>query len=127
MRPDSVSCSASGGNVTFAWPEKDPRYDYEITLYRQGSPDTLLSTKEVTGTAVSRQYNNSDDFGLSGSLIGSPATYTFYAQVRSWLSGTAAPNRWQSPDVRQSTQRVQIKITCTIVLLCTVQNPSCIA
>lgn len=126
VRPDSVSCGASGADVTFSWPEKDPRYDYEITLYREGSPNVLVSTNEVNGAAVSRQYNASNDFGLSGSLLGTSGTYTFFAQVRSWLSATSISNRWQSPDTTTSTQRVQISVSCTIILLCSVGNPACV-
>jgi signal peptidase I len=126
-RVDSVTCSASGANATFAWPEKDPRYDYEIVLWRDATTDVLVSTNQVTGSGLSRQYNNDNDFGLSGGLIGSNQTHFFYAQVRSWLSGTSSPNRWQSADVRQSTLRVRIQISCTIILLCTVGNPTCVA
>ena len=127
QRPDSVSCSTSGNNASFAWPEKDPRYDYEIALWRDVTTDVLVSTIQVTGASLSRTYNNEADFGLSGGLIGTNQTHFFYATVRSWLSSTAAPNRWQSPDVRQSTQRVRIQVTCVIILLCSVGAPSCVA
>lgn len=127
QRPASVSCSTSGSNATFSWTEADPRYDYEVVLWRDVTTDVLVSTNQVTGSAVSRVFNNEDDFGLSGGLIGSNQTHHFYVTVRSWLSGTSAPNRWESSDVRQSTQRVRIQITCTIILICTVQNPTCVA
>jgi hypothetical protein len=87
----------------------------------------LVSTNQVTGSAVSRVFDNEDDFGLSGGLIGSNQTHHFYVTVRSWLSNTSAPNRWESSDVRQSTQRVRIQISCTIILICTVGNPTCVA
>jgi len=127
LRPDSVACSTSGDNATFAWPEKDPRYDYEIVLWRDVTTDVLVSTNQVTGASLSRAYNSQNDFGLSGGLIGSNQTHYFYVTVRSWLSGTAPSNRWQSVDVRQSTQRVRIQVSCTTLLLCTVGAPSCVA
>lgn len=126
QRPDSVGCGTSGSNATFSWTEVDPRYDYEIQLWRDVTTDVLVSTNQVTGSAVSRVFNKDDDFGLSGGLIGSNQTHHFYVTVRSWLSNTSAPNRWQSSDVRQSTQRVRIQISCTIILICTVQNPTCV-
>lgn len=127
QRPSSVGCGTSGDDATFSWTEVDPRYDYEIQLWRDVTTDVLVSTNQVTGSAVSRVFDKDDDFGLSGSLIGSNQTHHFYVTVRSWLSNTSAPNRWQSSDVRQSTERVRIQITCTIILICTVQNPTCVA
>ncbi len=127
QRPDSVSCSVSGSNVTFAWPEKDARYDYEIVLWRVASPDTVQSTNQVTGAAVSRQFTSPSAFGLSGSLLGINQSFYFYAEVRSWLSNTTAPNRWQSSDVRRSTQRVRIDVNCLIIVACSVGAPTCVA
>ncbi len=127
LRPDSVSCTTSGNNATFTWPQKDPRYDYEIVLWRDVTTDVVVSTNQVTGTSLSKTYNNENDFGLSGGLIGSNQTHFFYATVRSWLSGTSAPHRWESADVQQSTQRVRIQVSCTIILLCSVGAPSCVA
>ena len=124
--PDSVSCSVSGNTVTFAWPEKDARYDYEIALQRETSPSSVLSTSDVTGTAVSRQFTSPDAFGLSGSLLGISQSFYFRAEVRSWLSGTTAPNRWQSSSVRFSTQRIRINVNCLLVLACTVSAPTCV-
>lgn len=124
--PDGVACAASGEDATFSWLQKDPRYDYEISLYRQASSNVLVSRRQVTGAAVSQRYNRDNDFGLSGSLIGSAATYYFVADVRSWLSGTSAPSRWESA-VRDSTQRIRISVSCTIFLVCTVGNPTCVA
>ena len=127
LRPDSVSCTTNGDDATFAWPDKEPRYDYEIVLWRDTTTDVHVSTIQVTGTSLSRTYDNDADFGLGGGLIGSNQIHHFYVTVRSWLSGTTAPNRWQSASVRQSTQRVRVPITCTIILLCTVGDPSCVA
>ena len=80
----------------------------------------------MTGAAVSRQFTSPGAFGLSGSLVGISQSFFFYAEVRSWLSGTTAPNRWESIDVRRSAQRVRIDVNCLIIIACSVSAPTCV-
>lgn len=127
VRPDVVGCGAASNVAAFAWSEKDPRYDYEIVIWRDLAVDTVLSTHQVTGSGVSRVYFSPDDFGLSGSLLGISDSFYFYAEVRSWLSGTSGPQRWQSVVARRSNQRIRIDVNCLLILLCTVSNPTCVA
>ena len=91
-RPDSTQCTALVLAVTVSWPDKDPRYDYEVVLRRVGT-GAVVSTREVTGAATGVTYSGLVDFGL---VVGA-GTVDFQVEVRSRL---ATATSWTSADVR---------------------------
>jgi hypothetical protein len=104
--PDSTTCSVSSPNATIAWPEKDARYDYEAVLKR--ADNSVVSTRQVTGAAVSQTYTATGDFGFGLLALG---TYDFTVEIRSYLAATPA---WRGAGVLVASQ--QIRITIILVL-----------
>ena len=93
--PASATCSTPLVlAATVSWPA-DARYDYEVVL-RRVSPDTVVSTKQVSGTASSVTYTGLTDFGV-GSVV---APVDFQVEIRSYLAGTPS---WRSAAVRTYT------------------------
>jgi predicted ribosomally synthesized peptide with SipW-like signal peptide len=93
-RPDATECTAALLTATVSWPEKDPRYDYEVVL-RRVATGAVVSTRSVTGAATSTTYSGLLDFGL---VVGA-GQVDFQAEVRSRLA--TAPT-WTSADTRTS-------------------------
>lgn len=91
VRPESVNCSSALLSATVSWPSKDPRYDYEVVL-RRVSTGNVVSTRQVTGTAISTTYTGLVDFGIVG--LG---TVDFTVEVRSKL---ATATSWESATTR---------------------------
>jgi signal peptidase I len=88
--PATASCSSTLIQATVSWPA-DPRYDYTVVL-RRISDNTVVSTREVTGTANSTVYTGLSDFGL---VVGA-GTVDFQVEIASqlaiaptWTSSTA--------------------------------------
>jgi signal peptidase I len=92
QRPDSVTCSAALLSATVTWPSKDPRYDYEAVL-RRVSTGVVVSTRQITGAAVSTTYSGLTSFGL---VVGA-GTVDFQVEIRSKL---ATATSWESSAVR---------------------------
>ena len=93
LPPDSASCSTGFLTVTVAWPSKDSRYDYEVVLRRMTAPSGIVSTKLVTGSAVSQTYVGLSDFGLSLGV----SDVLFRVEIRSKL---ASATSWASATVQ---------------------------
>jgi signal peptidase I len=105
--PVSTTCSTSSPTATISWPEKDSRDDYEVQLKR--ADNSVVSTKQVTGAAVSQAYTATGDFGFTILALG---TYDFTVQIRSYL---AASTTWRSASVLVTTQKIRISIVLVIV------------
>lgn len=121
VRPTAVGCANANPTATASWPV-EVRYDYEVVLRRE-SNGTVVSTRQVTGTGGSTGYTAPGDFGLGALAAGN---YDFDVEVRSYLAGTTAPNRWQSPDVRVSTQQIRVNVV-SVLGLGLVASTSCVA
>ncbi|HET6166073.1 MAG TPA: signal peptidase I [Marmoricola sp.] len=107
LPPVSTTCSASSPTATITWPEKDARYDYEVQLKRADS--SVVSTKQVTGTAVSQAYTATGDFGFTALALG---TYDFTVEVRSYLAATTS---WRSSTVLVATQKIRVTVVLVVV------------
>jgi signal peptidase len=91
QRPDSASCSTGFLNVKVTWPEKDARYDYEVVLRRVSPTAGVISTRQITGSAVSVTYSGILEFGLLAGL-----GQEFQVDIRSKL---ATATTWESATV----------------------------
>lgn len=102
LPPISSTCAASTPTVTIAWPERDPLYDYEVVLKR--SDNSVASTKQVTGAAVSQTYTATGDFGFGALALGN---FDFTVEIRSYL---AASTPWQSSTVLVAAKKIRVSI-----------------
>jgi len=93
LPPDSASCWTGLLTATVTWPSKDSRYDYEVVLRRMTAPSAIVSTKQVTGSAVSQTYVGIADFGLTLGI----SDVLFHVEIRSKL---ATATSWTSATVR---------------------------
>ncbi|MGN6252459.1 MAG: S24/S26 family peptidase [Marmoricola sp.] len=109
LPPDSTSCTATGATATVAWPEKDPRYDYEAVLRRQ-SDGQAISTTQVTGSALSVSYTAPADFQI---LLVALGTYSYRVEIRSYPAGDRA---WTSASTLISAQTIKVSVFVLNVL-----------
>jgi len=107
QEPDSTTCSASTPSATITWPEKDSRYDYEVQL--KSWDGSVVSTKQVTGGAVSQTYSGASDFGL---VVLSVGVYDYTVEIRSYL---AASTSWRGPGVLLTTQKIRVSVVLVVV------------
>lgn len=105
--PDSTTCTVSSPNATIAWPEKSSLYDYEVVLRR--ADNSVVSTRQVTGAAVSTAYAATGDFGFSGLALG---TYDFHVEIRSYLAGTTT---WRGAGVLLASKQIRISVVLVVV------------
>ena len=84
--PASVTCSPSGGRVTYSWPHRDTRYAYRVTLEDAEGltvktyPVVTLSLGLAAGGSVSQQVVF-DDVGSTVAL-GTPFTIRIRSLTR---------------------------------------------
>jgi signal peptidase I len=110
LRPASSSCTSAVVSATVSWPG-DARYDYEVVLGRV-SPDTVVSTRQVTGAATSTTYTGLTDFGLDTGA----GTVDFQVEVTSYLAGTTA---WRSASARTYSNIRVVAIGLGLTVSCT--------
>ncbi len=115
LPPDSSSCSVASSAVV-SWPERDGRYDYEVVLKRANG--SAVSTRQVTGSAVSTAYAVAGDFGFGALTLG---TFDFTVEIRSYLSSHAT---WRGSGVLVAAKK--IRVTVVSVLLDVVASASCV-
>ncbi|WP_309648786.1 signal peptidase I [Nocardioides sp.] len=114
--PDSTTCSISSPSATITWPEKSSLYDYEVVLRR--ADNSVVSTRQVTGSAVSTTYTATADFGFGGLALG---TYDFKVEIRSYLSSATS---WRGSGTLLANQ--QIRISVVLVLVPVLGSISCV-
>ena len=113
LPPDSASCGTGFLTATVTWPSKDSRYDYEVVLRRMTAPSGIVSTKQVTGSAVSQTYLGLADFGLTLGI----SDVQFQVEIRSKL---ATATSWTSATVRTYTNiRVVQILFLPVAMSCT--------
>lgn len=109
LPPDSSSCGVVGNAATISWPEKNGGYDYEVVLRRK-SDGQVVSTKQVTGSAVSQSYTAPGDFNLALLAVG---TFDYTVDVRSYLA--AAPT-WRSVSTLPVASTIRVTIVSVLGL-----------
>lgn len=114
--PDSTTCSISSPSATITWPEKSSLYDYEVILRR--ADNSVVSTRQVTGSAVSTTYTATANFGFGGLALG---TYDFSVEIRSYLASSTS---WRGSGTLLASQ--QIRISIILVLIPVLGSISCV-
>ncbi len=118
LPPVSSTCMASSPTATISWPEKNSQYDYEVVLKRSGG--SVVSTKAVTGNAVSQTYQAPGDFGFGGVLA--VGTYDFSVEVRSYVASSPT---WRSDGVLVASKKIRVNVL-TVAFIPVVSGVSCV-
>jgi signal peptidase I len=104
--PTGVTCLAASPSATISWTD-DPRFDYDVTLYRSGP----ISITQVTGSAHSITYTGKAAFGIttgSGNRLYLVYVYAYPAGVPDW-TGTVV----QYSSIRAVYTASTITVSCT--------------